>query len=119
MSKLLTYIQKQNQIKELQEEVAALEGSEDLKKEIAFKDALVELQNKFEKSNKDTLVILQQLDPSLLSAQPTGTRKARPMLTYKNPHTGEVVKTKGGNHKTLKEWRDKYGKDAVDGWKQG
>jgi hypothetical protein len=35
---------------------------------------------------------------------------------YKNPHTGEVVETKGGNHKTLKEWKAEYGSDTVESW---
>jgi hypothetical protein len=40
------------------------------------------------------------------------------MKTYKNPHTGEVVQTRGGNHKTLNEWRKKHGKEAVQSWQQ-
>src|SRR5690554_6263374 len=47
-----------------------------------------------------------------------GTGAKRPLKTYKNPHTGEVVKTRGGNHKTLNEWRDKYGKEAVKSWQE-
>lgn len=27
-----------------------------------------------------------------------------------------VVETKGGNHKTLKEWKTKHGSDMVEGW---
>lgn len=44
------------------------------------------------------------------------TRKARQVKTYKNPHNGEIVETKGGNHKTLKEWKAKWGGDVVEGW---
>ncbi|WP_259645995.1 DNA binding protein, partial [Pseudomonas ficuserectae] len=35
---------------------------------------------------------------------------------YKNPHNGEVIETKGGNHKTLKEWKAKWGSDDVESW---
>jgi hypothetical protein len=35
---------------------------------------------------------------------------------YKNPHTGEVVETKGGNHKTLKEWKAQHGTAIVESW---
>jgi hypothetical protein len=28
---------------------------------------------------------------------------------YKNPHSGEIVETKGGNHKTLKQWKAEHG----------
>ena len=43
-------------------------------------------------------------------------RKPREVKQYKNPHNGEVVETKGGNHKTLKEWKAKWGSDVVEGW---
>lgn len=35
---------------------------------------------------------------------------------YKNPHNGEIIETKGGNHKLLKEWKAEYGSDVVEGW---
>ena len=45
-----------------------------------------------------------------------GTRKPRQVKVYKNPHTGEVVETKGGNHKTLKEWKAEHGSATVESW---
>lgn len=47
------------------------------------------------------------------SKVPGGRRQTR---KYTNPHTGEVVKTRGGNHRVLNEWRKRYGADVVDGW---
>ncbi len=44
------------------------------------------------------------------------TRKARNVKMYKNPHNGEVVETKGGNHKLLKQWKSEYGRDEVESW---
>lgn len=44
------------------------------------------------------------------------TRKPRQAKVYKNPHSGELVETKGGNHKTLKEWKSQYGADEVESW---
>jgi hypothetical protein len=38
------------------------------------------------------------------------------LKVYKNPHTGEVVETKGGNHKTLKEWKAEHGSATVESW---
>jgi hypothetical protein len=118
MSKLQQYISIQNQIKDLQDQLEVMDNSPDLKKEIEFKNKLTALQEEYGKSAKDTLNILSQIDPSVLSGGSTSARRPRPLRVYKNPHTGEVVKTKGGNHKTLKEWRDKYGKEAVDSWKE-
>ncbi|AZE47229.1 transcriptional regulator MvaT, P16 subunit, putative [Pseudomonas chlororaphis] len=43
-----------------------------------------------------------------------GSRKPSHMKVYKNPETGEVVQTKGGNHKTLKEWKAQYGSATVE-----
>jgi hypothetical protein len=45
-------------------------------------------------------------------------RKARTLKKYKNPHSGETVETKGGNHKVLKEWKAKYGAETVESWLQ-
>lgn len=48
--------------------------------------------------------------------QPGKARKARVVKTYLNPHTGQKVQTKGGNHKVLKEWKAKWGGDVVEAW---
>jgi len=52
---------------------------------------------------------------SNLAATPSA-RKPRALKTYKNPHTGEVVETKGGNHKTLKKWKVEYSSEEVESW---
>ena len=46
----------------------------------------------------------------------SGSRKPRQVKIYKNPNTGEVVETKGGNHKTLKEWKAEHGSATVESW---
>ena len=45
-----------------------------------------------------------------------GTRKARDLKVFKNPHTGEIVETKGGNHKLLKAWKAEHGAAEVESW---
>jgi len=37
---------------------------------------------------------------------------------YKNPNTGEVIETKGGNHKVLKAWKAEHGNTTVESWLQ-
>ncbi|HGN2133837.1 TPA: histone-like nucleoid-structuring protein, MvaT/MvaU family [Pseudomonas aeruginosa] len=32
-------------------------------------------------------------------------RRPRQLKQYKNPHNGEVIETKDGNHKLLKQWK--------------
>lgn len=63
--------------------------------------------------------IVALLDPQAKpkgAAAPTTKRKARVTKTYKNLQTGEVIETKGGNHKVLKAWKQKYGRDVVESW---
>jgi hypothetical protein len=38
---------------------------------------------------------------------------------YQNPHTGELIETKGGNHRGLKAWKEQYGAATVDSWLRG
>ncbi|AZC51726.1 transcriptional regulator MvaT, P16 subunit, putative [Pseudomonas chlororaphis subsp. piscium] len=40
------------------------------------------------------------------------------MKAYKNPHSGEVVQTKGGNHAVLKVWKAEYDAETVEAWRQ-
>jgi len=35
---------------------------------------------------------------------------------YRNPHNGELIETKGGNHKLLKQWKQEYGAQEVESW---
>ncbi|MFJ6826234.1 DNA binding protein [Pseudomonas sp. NPDC090964] len=45
-------------------------------------------------------------------------RKGRPMMRYRNPLTGEVLETKGTNHKTLRQWKAAHGRDVVESWRE-
>lgn len=119
MSKLTTYYQKQRLIEKLTDELSKLEQDQALQKELKFKEAVKSLLNDFEKSPRELLDVLTTIDSSLATYSDTQAEKrtTRKMVTYKNPHTGEIVKTKGGNHKTLNQWRDEFGKDEVAGWK--
>jgi len=122
MSKLNDFYQKKKLMAQLQEELQALEESEVVKKEQALVDDLKGVLEKHDRSPREVLDALKVIDPSIskyLGESGKGAPRAkRPMLVYKNPNTGEVVKTRGGNHKTLKEWRDKYGPETVQSWKE-
>ncbi len=43
-------------------------------------------------------------------------RKPREVKIYKNPHNGELIETKGGNHRLLKQWKQEHGADVVESW---
>lgn len=73
-------------------------------------------------SLKDVIAVL---DPERRtgSCQPAATaekrsRRERALKRYKHPDTGEIVETKGGNHKVPKAWRAEHGADTVESWLQ-
>lgn len=118
MSKLAEYRQLEKHLAEQLLALEALKGDAALKKEIEFETKLRGLLDQYGFSLKH---IINLLDPQSGKRGPTlaattGTRKPRELKTYKNPHTGEVVETKGGNHKTLKEWKAKHGSDLAESW---
>lgn len=122
MAKINDYYQKKQLMEKLAAELEKLEEDQALKSELAFENKVRELMGEYSKSPKDVVQILAAIDPSIASASSSttggGNRAKRPEKTYSNPHTGEVVKTRGGNHKTLNGWREKHGKEAVQSWQE-
>ena len=120
MSLINEYRATEEAIKELQARLANLSQDDKLKKELEFEGKLRALMGEYPKSLRDVIALL---DPeSKLSKAPRGavkavaTKRARKVKQYKNPHNGEVIETKGGNHKTLKEWKATWGGDVVESW---
>lgn len=109
--------------KALQEQLAQLENLKNdagLKKEIEFEQKLQALMSTYDKSLRDIIAIL---DPNTSTAMPAAAgpkrRRARVVKVYHNPHTGELIETKGGNHRGLKSWKEQYGAETVDSWLRG
>ncbi|MBX6689226.1 DNA binding protein [Pseudomonas sp. USTB-Z] len=100
-------------------ELEAMKGSSELQAEIEFETKLRDLLNKYGFSLRDIINILdpqanrRAAAPAVAEKSP---RRARQVKQYKNPHNGEIIETKGGNHKLLKEWKAQYGGDVVEGW---
>ena len=118
MSKLAEYRQLEKHLAEQLQALEALKGDDGLKKEIEFETKLRKLLEHYGFSLKH---IINILEPQTTVRRPTAEaavskRKPRQLKVYKNPNTGEVIETKGGNHKVLKEWKTKYGADTVDAW---
>lgn len=116
-SVLNDYIKKEQMLKKLQEELQQLESNSELKKELEFKEKLHALMAEHGKVGRDVCEIL---DPSYQSKSVkgvnTGSRKKRALKVYKNPHTGQVVETRGGNHKVIQEWKSEFGNEEVANW---
>jgi len=119
MSRLAEFRQLEQKLAAQLAELEAMKGSSELKKEIEFETKLRDLLNKYGFSLRDIINLLdpqagrRSVAPAAVEKAP---RRARQVKQYKNPHNGEIIETKGGNHKLLKEWKAQYGADEVEGW---
>ncbi|WP_323158606.1 histone-like nucleoid-structuring protein, MvaT/MvaU family [Pseudomonas viridiflava] len=118
MSKLAEYRQLEKHLADQLQALETMKGNEELKKEIEFETKLRKLLEQYGFSLKHIVNLLAPKTSarSTNSDQPAGTRKPRELKVYTNPNTGEVIETKGGNHKALKAWKAEYGADAVERW---
>jgi len=119
MSRLAEFRKLEQQLAAQLAELESLKNDSGLQREIEFETKLRDLLAQYGHSLKDVINIL---DPQAANrkgapaAQEKGTRRARTVKVYKNPHNGEIVETKGGNHKTLKAWKAEYGSEEVESW---
>lgn len=100
-------------------ELESLKNDDGLKREIEFEQKLRGLLGEYGYSLRNIVAILDPQSSSRRASVATetkGTRKPRAVKVYKNPHNGEVVETKGGNHKTLKDWKAEHGSATVESW---
>lgn len=122
MVNISDYYKKKQMVEQLAKELQQMEENSDLKREFEFKENLRSLMDEFGKSGKEVVDVLAAIDPAVKSGGTatgaTDGRRKRPMKTYRNPHSGETVQTRGGNHKVLNAWRQQYGRDEVAGWQQ-
>ncbi len=89
MSILNTYMQKEQQLKQLQEELDRLKNDDRLKAELEFKDKLEALMREFDKSAADVIKLLDPKPAAAKAASTTSTGRAkRKLKIYKNPNRG-------------------------------
>ena len=121
MSRLAEYRKLEQQLAAQLAELDAMKNDTGLQAEIEFETKLRSLLGEYGYSLRD---IISLLDPQAatrrkaapLAAPEKSTRRARELKIYKNPHSGETVETKGGNHKTLKAWKNEHGAAEVESW---
>lgn len=116
-SKIQEYSFLEQQIRALTEKRDSMQNDPGLQTEIEFKDKLEKLMKEYDKTAHDVVSILspEQIGKDY-SASTGGTRRKRKLKIYENPNTGETLKTRGGNHKTLKAWKEENGAEVVEGW---
>lgn len=120
MSKLVEFRNAERELRQQLEALESLKSDGALQKELEFEDRLKSLMSEY---GVDLVGLISILDPHSISKPGfkgyeggARTRQARKVKRYKNPHSGEVVETKGGNHRVLKEWKLKWGGDEVESW---
>ncbi len=118
MSRLAEFRKLEQQLAAQLAELESMKSDSGLKKEMEFESKLRALLGEYSYSLKD---VINLLDPQASRRAPAAeskavSRKPRQVKVYKNPHNGEIVETKGGNHKTLKDWKAKYGSATVESW---
>lgn len=119
MSRLAEFRQLEQQLAERLAELEALKGSSELQKELQFETKLRSLLAEYGFSLRDVINLLDPQANRLVAAPavPEKTpRRARQVKQYRNPHNGELIETKGGNHRLLKEWKAQYGANEVESW---
>lgn len=120
MSKLAEFKALEAQLAEQLAQLDALKNDDGLKKEIEFESKLRALMSEYGMHLGSIKAIL---DPQAARAKPASSedrapRRERKVKVYVNPNNGEKIETKGGNHKLLKEWKEEFGGDVVEGWLQ-
>lgn len=122
MSKLAEFREAERLLKEQLALLEKLKNDSSLKKELEFKDQLQALMDEYGMNLRNVIDILdpQGTANNAAAAAPAASapRRSRQLKVYKNPNNGEVVETKGGNHKTLKAWKQQYGAETVESWLQ-
>ncbi|AJP52223.1 histone-like nucleoid-structuring protein, MvaT/MvaU family [Pseudomonas simiae] len=119
MSRLAEFRQLEQKLAARLAELEALKGSSELQKEIEFETKLRALLAEYGFGLRD---VINLLDPQFNRrvaaprAPEKSTRRPRQLKQYKNPHDGQIIETKGGNHRLLKEWKAQYGADEVESW---
>jgi len=119
MSRLAEFRELERNLAAQLAELESMKNDVGLKKEIEFEKKLRGLLESYGYSLRDVINIL---DPQAshrtppVAASKVTQRKPREVKIYKNPHNGELIETKGGNHRLLKQWKQEHGADVVDSW---
>jgi hypothetical protein len=118
MSKLAEFKRLEAQLAEQLAALDQLKNDTGLKREIEFETKLRALLSEYGFGLKEIINTLDPKSSRTSQAPREGKRRPRALKTYKNPHTNEVVQTKGGNNRVLNDWKAEYGSEAVRSWVQ-
>lgn len=117
-----TYIrakQLEAEIAQRQKQLDDLKSSPEYTASAQFETKLRDLLAEYGKSLQDIVALLGPeygFGDGKEKAGKAKGRRERQVKRYQNPHTGDVIETKGGNHKLLKEWKTQWGAEVVEKW---
>lgn len=114
MSIINEYQEKQRALRQLREELQQMEEKKELQQELAFKEAVEELLEKFGKTETELMALFGK-EEKATEGSGKGRRKRTPTV-YRQPDGTEIV-VRGGRQKDYQEWIQKYGKEKVQSWK--
>ncbi len=114
MSLIHKYVALEVELHDLQKQLNDLEKDKRLKTELDFKEKIEEVMRTYDMSAEDVIELFKPYMPQKVYVKPT--RKPRKLKVYKHPENGEVIETRGGNHKKLREWKEEYGAEIVESW---
>ncbi len=117
MSKIAEYKALEAQLAEQLKQLDALKNDKAMQREIEFENKLRALMVDYGVNLRGLISIMDPQSGTAV-ARPAGTKAPRKLKVYKNPNTGEIIETKGGNHKVLKAWKTEFGAKVVEGWLQ-
>jgi hypothetical protein len=120
MSRLANYRRLEQQIAQHTQRLQALKDDPELQTEIEFETRLKTLLQEHGKGLADVIAIIGsgKTEKPATSAPRTSSRRPRQVKVYRNPLTGEIVESKGGNNKLLGEWKAQFGHKEVESWVQ-
>lgn len=110
----------EQQLAHIEKELKDIEKSAAYKKEITILRALNNLMKKHGCTKTDLVKLLKGENKSPSKGRQRSSvkasRKPRILKIFKNPNTGEIVETRGGNHRTLKAWKAEYRLNDIEDW---
>lgn len=122
-----------NEYLSLKSQLTKLEETPGLAKDRAFTEEFINLKERYNFSASDVLRLIKpglaftdissagrvhEALQAISKDAPATKSTAKSMRRYRNPHTGEVVDTRGSNHNRLKAWKEAYGADTVTSWRE-
>jgi len=118
MSRLFEYRTLESELEQQLAKLKGIKGDPSLVQEMEFETKLRELLTAYGKGLRDIIALLDPGRPGRAVGNGAEKRTRRPRQTkvYRNPLTGEVVESKGGNNKLLGAWKAQFGHDEVESW---